>query len=126
MATQRTADGVYFDQQGQLDKIQGGLMQDETVFAVYDATGAGTGFIGITDKRIIIQDNSYVGKRIALVSIPFRQITSVGVLSNKSMIGSFFSSSEIAINTSARTYEVAFRGVDKAKHVHDLVLWKIL
>jgi len=30
MATQRTAEGVCFDQQGQLDKIQGGLMHDET------------------------------------------------------------------------------------------------
>jgi hypothetical protein len=115
-----------FDQKGQLDKIQSGLMQGETVFAVYDAIGAGTGFIGVTDKRVIIQDNSYVGKKVSLTSIPFRQITSVGVLSNKSMLGSFHSSSEIAIHTSARTYEVAFRGTDKAKHVHDLILWKIL
>jgi Bacterial PH domain len=115
-----------FDQQGQLDKIQSGLMQGETVFVVYDGKGAGTGFIGVTDKRVIIQDNSYVGKKVALTSIPFSQITSVGVLSNKSMLGAFTSSSEIAIHTPAKTYEVEFRGTDKAKHVHDLILWKIL
>ena len=52
---------VPFDQQGQLDKIIESLMPGEQVLAVYDAIGAGTGFIGVTDKRVIIQDNSYVG-----------------------------------------------------------------
>ncbi len=117
---------VPFDQQGQLDKIIEGLMPGEEVLAVYDAIGAGTGFIGVTDKRVIIQDNSYVGKKIELVSIPFSRISSVGVLSNKSMFGSFFSSSQIAINTTSKAYEVEFRGDGKAKHVHDLILWKIL
>jgi hypothetical protein len=101
---------VAFDQQGQLDKITEGLMPGEQVFAVYDAIGAGTGFIGVTDKRVIIQDNSYVGKKIALVSIPFSRISSVGVLSNKSMFGSFFSSSQVAVNTASKAYEVEFRG----------------
>jgi hypothetical protein len=78
---------VAFDQQGQLDKITESLMPGEQVLAVYDAIGAGTGFIGVTDKRVIIQDNSYVGKKIALVSIPFSRISSVSVLSNKSMFG---------------------------------------
>jgi hypothetical protein len=117
---------VPFDQQGQLDKIIEGLMPGEQVLAVYDAIGAGTGFIGVTDKRVIIQDNSYVGKKIELVSIPFSRISSVGVLSNKSMLGSFFSSSQIVINTASKAYEVEFRGDGKAKHVHDLILWKIL
>ena len=90
---------VVFDQQGQLDKIVESLMPGEQVLAVYDAIGAGTGFIGVTDKRVIIQDNSYVGKKIALVSIPFSRISSVSVLSNKSMFGSFFSSSQVAVNT---------------------------
>ena len=117
---------VPFDQQGQLDKIIEGLMPGEQVLAVYDAIGAGTGFIGVTDKRVIIQDNSYVGKKIALVSIPFSRISSVSVLSNKSMFGSFFSSSQVAVNTASKAYEVEFRGDGKAKHVHDLILWKIL
>jgi hypothetical protein len=108
---------VAFDQQGQLDKITESLMPGEQVLAVYDAIGAGTGFIGVTDKRVIIQDNSYVGKKIALVSIPFSRISSVSVLSNKSMFGSFFSSSQVAVNTASKAYEVEFREDGKAKHV---------
>jgi hypothetical protein len=117
---------VVFDQQGQLDKIVAGLMQGEQVIAVYDAIGAGTGFIGLTNKRVVIQDNSYVGKKIALTSVPYSRIVSVSFVSNKSFAGRFFSSSTISIVTSSGAHEVEFRGDDKAKHVHDLVLWKIL
>jgi hypothetical protein len=115
-----------FDKQDQFDKIQSGLMQNESVIAVYDAIGAGTGFIGITNLRAILQDNSFVGKKIALTSVPYRGIHAVSFVSNRSMLGKFSSSSEIAIATSGHTYEVEFRGDEKAKHVHDVVLWHIL
>jgi hypothetical protein len=121
-----TEQQVVFDQQRQLDLIREGLQQGEQVIAVYDAIGAGTGFIGLTTKRAIIQDNSFVGKRVALTSIPFGQITSVSFVTNKSMFGRLASHSAIAIHTASKTYEVEFRGENKGKHVHDLVLWKIL
>jgi hypothetical protein len=92
-----TEQQVVFDQQRQLDLIREGLQQGEQVIAVYDAIGAGTGFIGMTDKRIVIQDNSYFGKQIALTSVPYRLITSVSFVSDKSILGKFFSSSKIAI-----------------------------
>jgi Bacterial PH domain len=121
-----TEQQVVFDQQKQLDLVREGLQQGEQVIAVYDATGAGTGFIGLTDRRAIIQDNSWFGKQVALVSIPYRQVTSVAFLSDKSILGKFFSLSKIAISTPTKTHEVEFRGVEKARHVHDLILWKIL
>jgi hypothetical protein len=121
-----TEQQVVFDQPRQLELIKQGLQPGEQVIAVYDAIGAGTGFIGMTDKRIVIQDNSYFGKQIALTSIPYRLITSVSFVSDKSILGKFFSVSKIAITAGGKTYEVEFRGTEKAKHVHDLVLWKIL
>jgi hypothetical protein len=63
-----TEQQVVFDQQRQLDLIREGLQQGEQVIAVYDAVGAGTGFIGLTDRRAIIQDNSWFGKQVALAS----------------------------------------------------------
>lgn len=60
---------VVYDNKGQLEQIQSGLIEGEQVIAVYDAIGAGTGFIGLTDRRIIVQDKSFVGKRFAITSI---------------------------------------------------------
>lgn len=116
---------IYFDRKEQVDQIASGLLPGESIIAVYDATGAGTGFLAVTDRRVIVQDKSFVGKRIALTSIPYSRITSVSVLSNKSWAGSFFSTSAIAITVGTHYYEVEFRGEEKAHHVHNVVLERI-
>jgi hypothetical protein len=113
---------VTYDNKGQLEQVQSGLLEGEQIIAVYDAIGAGTGFIGLTSRRIIIQDQSYVGKRFAITSIPYSKVSSVSVVSNKSWAGQFFSSGTIAIAVGTSTYEVEFRGSDKAHHVHNLIL----
>jgi Bacterial PH domain len=87
-----------FDKPEQLQQIQSGLVEGESIIAVYDAIGAGTGFIGLTNHRVIIQDKSFVGKKVAITSIPYSKITSVSVVSNKSWAGNFFSSGSIALN----------------------------
>lgn len=111
-----------FDKQDQFDRIQAGLLQGETVLAVYDGKGAGTGFIGLTDRRVVLQDNSFVGKRMALTSIPYSKVNAVSFVSDKSMLGKFASSSSVALDVGGKTYEVEFRGEEKAKHAHDTIL----
>lgn len=111
-----------FDKQDQFDRIHAGLLQGETVLAVYDGKGAGTGFIGLTDRRVVLQDNSFVGKRMALTSIPYSKVNAVSFVSDKSMLGKFASSSSVALEVGGKTYEVEFRGEEKAKHAHDTIL----
>ena len=111
-----------FDKQDQFDKIQAGLLQGETVLAVYDGKGAGTGFIGLTDRRVVLQDNSFAGKRMALTSIPYSKVNAVSFVSDKSMLGKFASSSSVALEVGGKTLEVEFRGEEKAKHAHDTIL----
>ena len=111
-----------FDKQDQFDRIQAGLLQGETVLAVYDGKGAGTGFIGLTDRRVVLQDNSFAGKRTALMSIPYSKVNAVSFVSDKSMLGKFASSSSVALEVGGKTYEVEFRGEEKAKHAHDTIL----
>ncbi|MEV0247479.1 PH domain-containing protein [Nocardia sp. NPDC050712] len=113
---------IPYDKRDQFDKIQEGLLPGETILAVYDAIGVGTGFLGLTDRRVVIQDNSFAGKKIAITSIPFSRISSVSILTNKSFAGQFFSSGHIAISTGHHTYEVEFRGDEKTQHVHNVIL----
>ena len=117
--------GPVYDKADQLHQIQSGLLDGEQIIAVYDAVGIGTGFVGLTDRRVIIQDRSFVGKKFAITSIPYSKITSVSVVSNKSWAGQFFSTGAIAIHVGAKTYEVDFRGSQKAHHVHDVILYRI-
>ena len=114
-----------FDKKEQFEQIRSGLMDGEKIYAVYDATGAGTGFIAATDRRVVVQDKSFAGKKVALVSLPYSRINSVAVTSNKSLMGGFFSSSSIAVSSGNALHEVEFRGQDKAHHMHNLILWHI-
>ena len=68
---------VEFDQKGQFDQIQPWVLENERLYAVYDCKGAGTGFVGITNKRIIFYDKAFMRKRKALVSVPYSKITMV-------------------------------------------------
>jgi hypothetical protein len=125
-ATLKVMTNAVFDKQEQYDRVASGLLPGEEVFVVYDAIGSGTGFIGLTSLRVILQDNSFVGKRVALTSIPYNRIHSVSFVADKSMFGRLASTSEIAIAVGGHTHEVQFRGEDKAKAVHDAILSRML
>jgi hypothetical protein len=113
------------DKAEQLELVSRGLLQGEEVLAVYDCIGTGTGFVGLTTLRVVMQDKSFVGKRVAITSIPYRHVRSVSVVSNTSFAGKFTSSSSIAIDVGGTVHEADFRGVDKAHRAHDLILWYI-
>jgi hypothetical protein len=49
-------------------------------------------------------------------------VSSVSVVSNKSLAGQFFSSGTIAITVGQHIYEVEFRGSEKTHHVHNVIL----
>jgi hypothetical protein len=111
-----------FDSREQHDQVASGLLAGETIIAVYDAVGVGTGFLGLTDRRVILQDKSFAGKRVAITSIPYSKVSAVSVVSNKSWAGSFFSSGTIAIQVGQHTYEVEMRGTEKTHHAHNVIL----
>lgn len=111
-----------FDKQDQYDRIRYGLMPGERIVAVYDCIGAGTGFVGLTDRRVVLQDNSFVGKKVALTSVPYSRVQAVSFVSNKSLLGKHASSSEVAILVGGTQHECEFRGHEKAKLVHDVIL----
>lgn len=114
-----------YDKSDQLKQVQHGLLDGETIIAVYDCIGAGTGFVGLTDLRVVLQDKSFVGKRVAITSVPYRQIRSVSLVSNKSWAGGFFSSSAIALDVGTQVHEAEFRGVEKAEHAQRVILWHL-
>ena len=118
-------DPVY-DKQDQYERIREGLLPGESVVAVYDCIGTGTGFVGLTDQRVVLQDNSFVGKKVALTSVPYGRVQAVSFVANKSLLGKFASTSEVAILVGGAQHECEFRGHDKARLVHDTILARML
>jgi hypothetical protein len=118
----------YFDKKEQLDKIQSGLLPGEQVWAVFDMKGGGTGFVGVTSKRVIVYDKSFLRNMKAIVSIPFSRIHVIAAEDEVGPLGGrgFFSSSKLVLTTSHGNHELEFRGADKAHHAHHLILSQLV
>ena len=95
------AEGPTFDKLEQLRKIEAALLPDEQVWAVFDMKGGGTGFVGITTRRVIVYDKSFLRKMKAVVSIPYSRIHTVAAEDDASVLTGrgFFSSSKVILTT---------------------------
>jgi hypothetical protein len=117
-----------YDKKDQYDKIVSGLIPGEQCEAVFDMKGGGTGFIGITNKRVIVYDKAFMRKMKAVVSIPYSRVNSLAAQDDTGLLTGrgFFGSSVLVLNTSHGEYEFEFRGADKAHQAHDMILSHIV
>jgi len=113
-----------FDQKGQFDQIQPWILENERLHAVYDCKGAGTGFVGITDKRIIFYDKAFMRKRKALVSVPYSKISAVSSIDAGR--GLWGATSELVVKTGSEEFEFEFRGGDKAQRAYRFIMTELL
>jgi hypothetical protein len=111
-----------FDNESQHKRIAAYTIPGETLYAVYDCKGGGTGFVGITDQRIIFYDQGVLFKRKAMVSIPYNQV--IGVASADE--GIIFQTSQITLITAAGNFSFEFRGADRAHWAYRFILNQIL
>ncbi len=115
---------IMYDKKEQLEKVQSGLLPDETIEAVFDLKNIGSGFLGITSKRIVFYDPVFLRKLKAVISIPYSRIVLLGAQDEAGLLTGrgFFSSSKLTIVTSHGDHEFEFRGADKAHIAHNLIL----
>ena len=123
------AGDMYVDKKDQLEKIEAVCLPDELIRAVFDLKGRGTGFLGVTDKRIVYYDKEWLKNKKALVSIPFSRISAVASEDNKGFFitKGFFVSDTLAITITGegvKTFE--FRCGDKAHRAHMIIMEHLL
>lgn len=112
----------YYDNESQYKRVVAYLIPGESLFAVYDCKGAGTGFVGITDQRVIFYDQGVFHKKKTMVSIPYHQV--IGVASGDE--GIIFQTSEVILVTAAGRFSFEFRGADKAHQAYSYIMGQIL
>ena len=113
---------VKYDNKSQLSRIEAYVIPGEILYAVYDLKGGGTGFVGMTDKRLIFYDQAFMRKK-AMVTIPYSQVVSVASEDS----GAMFATSALTVRTSSGdTYEMQFRTSDKAHSAYVIITSQIL
>jgi hypothetical protein len=115
---------VDYEQKAQVEQVMPWLIDGERLYSVYDCKGAGTGFVGITDKRLIFYDRAFMRKRKALTSVPFSKITAVsGIDEGRGLWGA---TSVLVVKTGSEEYEFEFRGGDKAQRAYKCIMRELL
>jgi hypothetical protein len=117
------ADPIEFDNKGQKDRIEALLMPDEQLYAVYDMKGGGTGFVGITDLRLIFLDQAFLRKKKSMVSLPYTHITAIA---GEDTGGILFSTSMLTVLAGNQEWEFQFRSTGKAHKVYQLIMRNLL
>jgi hypothetical protein len=111
-----------YDNQKKLELIKQYVIEGETLVAVYDCKGGGTGFVGITDQRVIFYDQAFFRKKKSMISIAYNRI--IGLASSDE--GTFLKTSEITLITAAGNFSFEFRGADKAHHSYRYIMNQLL
>jgi hypothetical protein len=117
---------VEFDKRDQLERIEALIIPGEKLYAVYDMKGGGTGYMGVTDLRLIFMDQSFVRKSKAIVTLPFSKITAIGVEDTGRTINPFAASSELTVVAGSREWEFEFRSNEKAHRAYGLIMSNLL
>jgi len=113
---------AYYDDESQYERIKEYGIPGEKLFAVYDCKGAGTGFVGITDQRVIFYDQGALLKKKVMVSIPYNRV--IGIASRDE--GGIVRTSEITLMTAAGNFSFEFRGADKAHKAYQYIMNQVL
>lgn len=82
-----------------------------------------TGFVGVTDQRLIFYDQGVLIKKKSMVSIPFNRVIGVASADTGGLV---FKSTELAVLTAAGRFEFEFRGADKAHWTYQFIMTQIL
>jgi hypothetical protein len=114
---------VRYDIKDQYTRIKNYIIPGETLHAVFDCKGAGTGFVGISDQRVIFYDQGFLVKKKSMVSVPYHQVIAVASADEGGMI---FKTSELTLITGAGKFSFEFKGSEKAHWAYNFIMNQIL
>src|SRR4051794_13226633 len=96
---------VEFDDKKQYERIAVMVTPPEILYAVFDEKGIGSGFVGITDRRIIFLDQGRIRKNKTIVSLPYSKMTA---LASEDSGGFVFGTSKLIVIAGQREFDFEF------------------
>jgi len=117
---QQQLPAVQYDSKTQLDRVVPLLLQGEALLYVYDLKGAGTGFLGVSDRRLIFMDQNFLDRKdVAIISVPFARISYVAIQTEHKLLGR--DTSGVTVAVTGRTFDFVFHGLKKAHDIFQVI-----
>jgi len=120
-----TIDGVLVDSRGQYASVKGALVEGETLDAVFDVKGAGTAVLAISSHRLILGDRPLADDLGHVTSVPYSRVFWLHCESGGGgLLGG--GSSKLLVEVAGSKIELEFKGRERARQAHDLILRRLL
>lgn len=113
-----------FDKADQAQRVAELLLDGEVLYAVYDCKGRGTGFVGITDKRIIARDDGHLKHSKQIVSIPYGRIHAVGIGNEYKFVGA--NEGRLTVSAGDDEWIFAFKGEGKTRNAYQRIMQHLI
>ena len=119
-----TIDGVLVDNQPHYESVKGALIEGETLDAVFDVKGAGTGIFGISSRRLILGDRAAPNDLGHITSVPYSRVYWLHCENGGGgLLGG--ATSKLIVEVAGSKIELEFKGRDRARQAHDLILRRL-
>jgi hypothetical protein len=115
---------AFFDRKEQFDRIVQLLVPGESLWMVLDCKGGGTGYVGISDRRLIFQDANWRRTKNVLVSVPLDRIHAVGISSDTPLLGR--STAALSIQAGDDDWTFEFKNAEKTRNAYLLLMHLVL
>jgi hypothetical protein len=106
-----------------LGAIRHRLFDGEVLDGVYRGRPPGVHVMGMTNRRLILLEETTQRGRLALTSVPLSRVTSAGILPDDE--GDLEGAHSLAIRVNPFVYDLFLRNPEEALEVHDLLVWRI-
>lgn len=100
------------------------ILEGEQIYGIFGDRRGATALIGITNRRVLLMDTMYGEGRVALTSVPLRQIVSCSYIT--STTEPITEATVVGIKVGRLTFEVSCNSPEEAQEVHGLIMWHLI
>ena len=103
--------------------LQGNVFNGESVDGVFRGQPGGVRLLAVTNKRLMVLDESAFEDRTALISIPLKGVSGVAFLAGPGE--EMETTNVVGIMMMGGKHEVICGSEDEARQLHDMLIWAI-
>lgn len=100
------------------------ILDGEQIYGIFGDRRGAISTIGITNRRVLLMDRTYGEGRVALTSVPLRQIVSCSYITSGAE--PITEATVVGIKVGRSTFEVSCTSPEEAQEVHGLIMWHLI
>jgi hypothetical protein len=107
-----------------IQAIRRDILEGEQIYGIFGDRRGDTALIGITNRRVLLMDTTYGDGRMALTSVPLRQIVSCSYIAPATEPIS--EATVVGIKVGRSMFEISCNSPEEAQDVHGLIMWHLI